>query len=108
MRSHHTASPSSSQAAAPTWVPLPVAAARLRRRPDSVITLIRGGRLIGRLVGTRWFIHSNSLARFVARAQRACPGSAVRRRIAVASREAAARPRTAISAAQGSLFDGAA
>lgn len=61
-----------------TWVPLPVAARRLRLRMESVAALVRGGRVTGRLVGgRRWFVRSDSLERLLQRQRRKVAGGRV-------------------------------
>ncbi len=65
-------------AARQRWVALPRAAATLHISASSLISLIRGGRLIGRLVAGRfWWIRRDSLRRLTSR-QGTRPGSPAR------------------------------
>jgi len=53
----------------PFWVPLSVAAYWLRLPSHRVLTLIKTGRLVGRLVGARWWV-STANVRALARQRR--------------------------------------
>jgi len=61
---HREAAPDSPSHSDDAWVPLPIAARRLRRLQRAVLVLIRQGCLIARLVGRRWFVQADSVERF--------------------------------------------